>query len=104
MDVVRGPPPIIFEGGNLPQQIIYHWKENLSKTPIHFRYRQNILISRLYEQFLRNAPQRFQKNLKLLKSNVYLLGIDNSAFRDAYERYNLLKNTVRVMKIIFNCK
>ena len=55
------PPPIIFEGQNLPQQTVYHWKGNLSKSLIHFRYRQNILISRLYEQLLRNAPQRHQK-------------------------------------------
>ena len=64
----RPPPPIIFEGPNLPQQTIYRWKGRLSKSPIHFRYRQNILISRLYEQFSRNdsvmAPE---KNFKLLK-------------------------------------
>ena len=29
------PPPIIFEGLNLPQQTINHWKGNLSETPIH---------------------------------------------------------------------
>ena len=62
------PPPIIFEGRNLSQQTIHHWKGNLSKSPIHFRYRQNILISRLYEQFSRNdcamAPE---KNFRLLK-------------------------------------
>ena len=55
MEVVRAgrgaPPPIIFERGNLIQQTIYHWKGNLSKSQIHFRYRQNILISQLYEQF-----------------------------------------------------
>ena len=59
------PPPqpsIIFEGRNLPQQTINHWKGNLSKRLIHFRYRQNILILRLYEQFSRNALQRLQKN------------------------------------------
>ena len=71
MEVVRGappPPPIIFEGRSLQQQTIYHWKGNLAKSQIHFRYRQNILISRLYEQFSRNdsaiAPE---KNFKLLK-------------------------------------
>ena len=65
MEVVRGGlPPIIFEGRNLPQQTIYHWKENLSDSPIHFRYRQNILILRLYEQFLQNnsAMARGKKN------------------------------------------
>ena len=56
------PPPR--QGRSLPLQTIYHWKGNLSKRPIHFRYRQNILISRLYEQFSRNdsamAPEKFQ--------------------------------------------
>ena len=36
------PPPIIFEGQNLPQQTVYHWKANLSKSPIHFKHRQHI--------------------------------------------------------------
>ena len=67
MEVVRGalPPPYqyFFEGRNLSQQTIYHWKGNLSKSPIHFRYRQNILISQLYEQFSQNAPQRLQKKI-----------------------------------------
>ena len=58
------PPPIIFEGRNLLQQAIYHWKGNLSKSSIHFRYQQNILISRPYEQFSRNgsvtAPEKIQ--------------------------------------------
>ena len=63
MEVVLAPlpslpppsPAIIFEGRNLPQQTIYCWKRNLSESPIHFRCRQNILISRLYEQFSRNC-------------------------------------------------
>ena len=67
MGRARTAPPIIFEGRNLPQQTVHHWKGNLSKSSIYFRYRQNILISRLYEQFSRNAPQRLKKNLKLLK-------------------------------------
>ena len=62
------PPLIIFEERNLPQQTIYHWKGNLSKSPIHFRYRQNILISRLYEQFSRNDSAKApEKNFKPLK-------------------------------------
>ena len=66
------PPPIIFEGWNLPQYTIYHWKGNLSKSPTHFRYRQNILISRLYEQFSRSdsamAPEKMSnfKNMNIL--------------------------------------
>ena len=71
MEVVRdasSPPPMIFEGRNLTQQTIYHWKGNLSKSPIHFRYRQNILISRLYEQFSQNdSAVASEKKFKLLK-------------------------------------
>ena len=49
---VRGaPPPIIFERLKLPQQIIYRRKENLSESPNHLKYRENILISRFYEHF-----------------------------------------------------
>ena len=67
MEVVP-PPPIIFEEQNLPKQTIYHWKGNLSKSPIHFRYLQHILISRLYEQFSRNdSAMAPEKNFKLLK-------------------------------------
>ena len=61
------PPPTIFEGRNLPQQVIRHWKGNLSKSPIHFRYLQNILISRLYEHSREMTLQWLQKNFKLLK-------------------------------------
>ena len=48
------PPPIIFERLTLPQQIIYRRKENLSESPNHQKYWENILVSRIYEQFLRN--------------------------------------------------
>ena len=48
------PPPIIFERLKLPQQIIYRRKENLSESPNHQKYRENILVSRFYEQFSRN--------------------------------------------------
>ena len=49
------PPPIIFERLKLPQQIIYRRKENLSESPNHLKYRENILISRFYEHFSRNS-------------------------------------------------
>ena len=66
------PPPIIFERQILPQQTIYRWKGNLIESRIHFKYWNNILISRFYEQFSRNntamAPEwLFEKNSKLLK-------------------------------------
>ena len=70
--VQSGPPPIIFEGLNLPQQTIYHWEGNLSKSPIHLTYLENILISRPYEKFSRNdsakAPEKISnfKNMNIL--------------------------------------
>ena len=49
------PQPIIFETLKLLQQIIYRRKGNVSESPIHFKYRENILISRFYEQFSRSS-------------------------------------------------
>ena len=43
-------PPIIFKRLKLPQQIIYRRKGKLSVSPNYFEYRENILISRFYEQ------------------------------------------------------
>ena len=61
---VPPPPPIIFERLKLPQQIIYRRKENLSESPNHKKYWENILVSRFYEQFSRNRRKhviwRFQ--------------------------------------------
>ena len=63
----RCPPPIIFERLKLPQQIIYRRKGNLSESPHHQKYWENILISRFYEQFSRNSRilghfWKFEKN------------------------------------------
>ena len=49
------PPPIIFHRFKLPQQIINRRKGNLSESPNQFKYRKNILISRLYDRFSRNG-------------------------------------------------
>ena len=49
------PPPIIFERLKLPQQIIYRRKGNLSESPNHQKYWENVLILRFYEQFSRNS-------------------------------------------------
>ena len=38
-----------------PQQIIYRRKGNLSESPNHQKYWENILISRFYEQFSRSS-------------------------------------------------
>ena len=68
---VRGaPPPIIFERLKLPQQIIYRQKENLSESPNHQKYWENILVSRFYEQFSRNRRNlgHFRKFEKISSS------------------------------------
>ena len=64
------PPPIIFERLKLPQQIIYRRKENLSESPNHQKYRENILVSRFYEQFSRNRRNlgHFRKFEKISNS------------------------------------
>ena len=49
------PPPIIFERLKLPQQITYRRKWNLSESPNHQKYWENILISRFYKQFSRSS-------------------------------------------------
>ena len=64
------PPPIIFERLKLPQQIIYRQKENLSESPNHQKYWENILVSRFYEQFSRNRRNlgHFRKFEKISNS------------------------------------
>ena len=54
------PPPIIFERLKLSQQIIYRRKGNLSESPNHFKYRENILVSRFYELILKWVIWGFQ--------------------------------------------
>ena len=39
----------------LPQQIIYRREGNLSESPNHLRYWENILISQFYEQVSRSS-------------------------------------------------
>ena len=67
---VPPPPPIIFERLKLPQQIIYRRKENLSESPNHQKYWENILVSRFYEQFSRNRRNlgHFRKFEKISNS------------------------------------
>ena len=72
------PPPIIFERLKLPQQIIYRRKENLSESPNHQKYWENILVSRFYEQFSRNRRNlgHFRKFEKISNSqNMNILYI-----------------------------
>ena len=64
------PPPIIFERLKFPQQIIYRRKENLSESPNHQKYWENILVSRFYKQYSRNRRNlgHFRKFEKISNS------------------------------------
>ena len=68
------PPTDNFWRPNLPRQTIYHWKGNLSNSPIHFRYRQNILISQVYEQFSRNDSAISPEKISNFK-NINIQGV-----------------------------
>ena len=112
--MARGcPPPIIFEPLVLPQQTIYRWKGNLTANRILFKYLKNILISRFYEQFLRNGSamareRMFEKisNLKImnilciiLKHVVWRFRIYNY-FREIFKfRENMSKNRFREISL-----
>ena len=73
---VRGatppPPPIIFERPKLPQQIIYRRKGNLSESLNHLKYRENIVISRFYEQCSRSS-RNFNRPFLEVRKNFILL-------------------------------
>ena len=81
--VVPPPPPpphqpIIFERHKLPQQIIYRRKENLSESPNHLKYRENILILRFYGHFSRNSRNlghfwKFEKFQTLRTQTLYII-------------------------------
>ena len=89
-----GPPPIIFERLKLPQQIIYRWKENLSETPNHQKYLENILISRFYEQFSRNSRilghfWMFEKISNSYNTNISYIILKRVIWR--FQIYNLFR-------------
>ena len=88
------PPPIIFERLKLPQQIIYRRKENLSESPNHQKYWENILVSRFYEQFSRNRRnlghfRKFEKISNSLYMNILYIILKHVIWR--FQIYNLFR-------------
>ena len=74
VEVVWGAPRIIFEGRNLPPtNYIRIGKGIYRRVRIRFRYRQNSLILRIYEQFTRNVPQKLQKKMSNFENIMLLL-------------------------------
>ena len=88
------PPPIIFERLTLPQQIIYRRKENLSESPNHQKYWENILVSRFYEQFSRNRRnlghfRKFEKISNSQNMNILYIILKRVIWR--FQIYNLFR-------------
>ena len=88
------PPPIIFERLKLPQQIIYRRKENLSESPNHKKYWENILVSRFYEQFSRNRRnlghfRKFEKISNSQNMNILYINLKRVIWR--FQIYNLFR-------------
>ena len=79
-------PPIIFERLKLPQQIIYRRKENLSESPNHQKYWENILVSQFYEQFSRNRRnlghfRKFEKISNSKNTNILYIILKREIWR-----------------------
>ena len=88
------PPSIIFERLKLPQQIIYRRKENLSESPNHQKYWENILVSRFYEQFSRNRRnlghfRKFEKIWNSQNMNILYIILKHVIWR--FQIYNLFR-------------
>ena len=98
-----GPPPIIFERLKLPQQIIYRRKENLSESPNHQKYWENILVSRFYEQFSRNRRnlghfRKFEKISDSQNMNILYIILKHVIWR--FQIYNLFREIFKLNCII----
>ena len=96
------PPPIIFERLKLPQQIIYRRKENLSESPNHQKYWENILVSRFYEQFSRNRRnlghfRKFEKISNSQNMNTLYIILKHVIWR--FQIYNLFRKYLNFAKI-----
>ena len=88
------PPPIICERLKLPQQIMYRRKENLSESPNHQKYWENILVSRFYEQFSRNRRnlghfRKFEKISNSWNTNILYIILKRVIWR--FQIYNLFR-------------
>ena len=105
------PPPIIFERLKLPQQIIYRRKENLSESPNHQKYWENILVSRFYEQFSRNRRnlghfRKFEKISNSQNMNILYIILKHVIWR--FQIYNLFRekylNFAKIKAIMYFAK
>ena len=99
---VPPPPPIIFERFKLLQQIIYRRKENLSESPNHKKYWENVLVSRFYEQFSRNRRnlghfRKFEKISDSQNMNILYIILKHVIWR--FQIYNFFAKYLNFAKI-----
>ena len=81
------PPPIIFERLKLPQQIIYHRKENLSESPNHQKYWKNFLVSRNRRNL--GHFRKFDKISNSQNTNILYIILKRVIWR--FQIYNLFR-------------
>ena len=92
------PPSIIFERLKLPQQIIYRRKGNLSESPNHLKYWENILISRFYKQSSRSSRNlghfwKFEKISNSWNTNISHIILKRVIWR--FQIYNLFREILK---------
>ena len=93
------PPPIIFKRLKLPQQVIYRRKGNLSESPNHLKYRENILISRFYEQFSRSSRNlghfwKFKQISNFYNTNISYIILKRVIWR--FQIYNFFREKIKL--------
>ena len=90
-------PPVIFERLKLPQQIIYRQKENLSESPNHQKYWENVFFSRNRRNL--GHFRRFEKtsNSVTLASVVLYIILKHVIWR--FQIFNLFANYLNLAKI-----
>ena len=112
-----GSAPIInispIEWLKLPQQVIYRRKGNLSDSPNHLKYWENILISRFYEQFSWSSRNLGHfgslKKFQTLRTQTYHISFwswwsGDSKYIICFAKYlNFAKISNNVFREILNC-
>ena len=92
------PPPIIFERLKLPQESIYRRKENLSESPNHQKYWENMLVSRFYGQFSRSSRIlghfASSKKFQTLRTQTYII-LKQVIWR--FQIYNLFREKFKFL-------
>ena len=77
---------MIFERLKLPQQIIYRRKGNLSESPNHLKYREEISVLRKHLRILRNTLLLLSsRNLNISRNKLYIWNLRITRFKMIYD-------------------